>query len=61
MGLKNKLNVWVENRLISKEEQDKIMAFEREHNNVFFGQNGACCGGAVYRARYLFGGGGKLG
>ena len=35
MGLKNKLNVWVENRLISKEEQDKIMAFEREHSNGF--------------------------
>ena len=35
MGIKNKLNVWVENKLISKEEQDKIMAFEREHNNGF--------------------------
>ena len=35
MSLKNKLNSWVENKLISKEEQDNIMAFEREHNNGF--------------------------
>jgi len=35
MSLKNKLNLWVENKLISKEEQDKIMAFEKEHNNGF--------------------------
>lgn len=35
MSLKNKLNLWVENKLISKEEQDNIMAFEREHNNGF--------------------------
>ena len=35
MLLKNKLNVWVENKLISKEQQDHIFAFEREHNNGF--------------------------
>ena len=35
MSVKNKLNVWVENKLISKEEEEKILAFEREHNNGF--------------------------
>ena len=35
MSLKNKLNIWVENKLISTEEQDKILAFESEHNNGF--------------------------
>ena len=36
MSLKNKLNKWVENKLISEEEQQKIMAFEKANNNGFF-------------------------
>lgn len=35
MSVKNKLNTWVEHKLISKEQQEKITAFEREHNNGF--------------------------
>lgn len=35
MSLKNKLNTWAQNELITDEQKEKIFAFEREHNNGF--------------------------
>lgn len=36
MLLKNKLNTWVQNALISEEQKEKIFAFEKQSNNGLF-------------------------
>ena len=35
MSLKNKLNTWVQRSLITKEQQEKILTFERNNNSGF--------------------------
>ncbi len=39
MSLKNKLNLWVQNALITPEEKEKILTFEQNRNNGFFSKS----------------------